>query len=405
MTTEITRIIEGFKEFSETPYEDSIRFLNEYIEVEPTDEAFFELGKALFLNEDYDESIRYLKKTDDFKADAYLGLNHYRKNDFQNAIIHFERFLKEKQNETILSYLMLSYEKNKDFKNAVRCGEKLLEINPKNDSIKVHLVDYHFNLCEYERSLSYLNEFHDKKFRYKRGLVLFKLKKYEEAIRKLKDIKTTESYRLMSKCYEKLNKPSNAIRCLTKAYEKDPDIEILFEIAEITMKSRYTQRTISIFEWILAVEGENESVLERIVRSCLELYEFELAKMYCEELIKINENNINAYILMAEIYPYYDGEGKFMEYVEKGLEINPKSAELWVQKAWGHYLYDFDEFLKCYEHALKLEPNNTENYTKIIWYCAFEDRLDDARRYYEKLLFYNPAFAESFEEVTEYAIE
>ena len=399
MSTEITRIIEGFKEFSETPYEDSIKFLKEYTEVEPTSEAFFELGKALFLNGNYDESIRYLKKTDDFKADAYLGLNHYRKKDYQNAITHFEKFLKQKQNETILSYLMLSYEKNSDFKNAVRCGERLLEINPKNDSIKIHLIDYHFNLCEYERSLSYLNEFHDKKFRYKMGLVLFKLKKYEEAIRKLKDIKTTESYRLMSKCYEKLNKPSKAIRCLTKAYEKDLDIEILFEIAEITMKSRYTQRTISIFEWILAVEGENESVLERIVRSCLELYEFELAKMYCEELLKINENNINAYILMAEIYPYYDSEGKFMEYVEKGLEINPKSAELWVQKALGHYSYDFEEFLKCYEHALKLEPNNTKNYTQLIWYCALEDRLDDARRYYEKLLFYNPAFAESFEEV------
>ena len=87
------------------------------------------------------------------------------------------------------------------------------------------------------------------------GLVLFKLKKYEEAIKKLKNIKTAESYRLMGECYEKLNKPSKAIRCLTKAYEKDSDIEILFEIAEITMKNNYPQRTISILEWIFAMDG------------------------------------------------------------------------------------------------------------------------------------------------------
>ena len=67
MTTEITKILNGFKQFSETPYEDSIKFLKEYLDVEQSDEAFFELGKALFLNEDYDESIEYLKKTKDLK--------------------------------------------------------------------------------------------------------------------------------------------------------------------------------------------------------------------------------------------------------------------------------------------------------------------------------------------------
>ena len=62
MTTEITKILSGFKQFSENPYQDSINFLKEYIEVEPSSEAYFELGKALFLNGDYDESIQYLEK-------------------------------------------------------------------------------------------------------------------------------------------------------------------------------------------------------------------------------------------------------------------------------------------------------------------------------------------------------
>jgi len=61
MTTEITTILKGFKEFSQTHYEDSIKFLKEYLEVEPeNNEALFELGKVLFLNGNYNESIEYL---------------------------------------------------------------------------------------------------------------------------------------------------------------------------------------------------------------------------------------------------------------------------------------------------------------------------------------------------------
>lgn len=402
MTTEITRILEGFKEFSETPYEDSIRFLKEYLEVEPDSEAFFELGKALFLNGDYDESIMYLKKADDIKSDAYLGLDHYKKKDYPNAIKCFEKFLKEKQNETVLNYLMLSYEQNRDWKNAVECGEKLLEMNPDNRSVKIHMIDYHFNLREFEISLSYLNELDDEKFRYKKGLILFKIKRYEEAIDEVKNLKSIESYRLIAKSYEKLDKPSKAIRYLTKAYEKDQNIEILFEISEITIKNRYCQRSIDVLEKIMVMEGEKESTLEKIARCYLELQEFETAKIYCEKLLKINENNFNAYLLLSEIYQYLDND-RCLEFVEKGLEINPESADLWIQKAWCQYPYDFEDFLKSYERALKLEPNNIKNYTKLIWYCTFEDRMEDARRYYKKLLFYNPAFAESFEEVTKYA--
>ena len=154
MTTEITEILKGFKKFSENPYSDAIKFLKDYIEVEPTDEAHFELGKALFLNDEYDESIKYLKLSANPKSDAYLGLDFYRMRDFANAIRHFNEFLKDYENETILSYLMLSYEKARDWRNAVITGERLLEIRPENKSVKLRMVDYHCSLREYEKSLA-----------------------------------------------------------------------------------------------------------------------------------------------------------------------------------------------------------------------------------------------------------
>ena len=403
MTTEITKIIKGFKNFSETPYDDSIKFLKEYLEVEENDEAFFELGKALFFKGNYNESIRYLKKSSNFKTNAYLGLNHYRKEDYSNAIEHFNKFLNENTNETILTYLMIACEKNCDWEDAIECGKRLLDMNPNNYSIKCRLIDYHFNLKEYEKSLNYINELKCKKLRYKKGLVLFNLKRYEEAVKELKNLKTLEAYKLISKSYENLNKPGKAITYLMKVYEKDPNIEILFEASEISFKNGSPQNSINILEGVLMEDPKNERALEKMARNYLELQKFELAIIYCEELLKVNEGNFNAYLILSETYPYLDNNEKSLEFAENGLKINPKSADLWTARAWALYPLDFEEFVRSYEHALKLEPNNTENYTKLIWHCALEDRQDYAHKYYDKLLFYNPAFAKSFEEVTKYA--
>ena len=403
MTTEITKILEGFKKFSENPAKDSIKFLRQYIEFEPSEEACFELGKALFLNGDYEESIRWLEKTGNVKAEAYLGLDHYSMKDYPNAIRHFQKFLEEKTNETVLAYLMLAYEKNGKWRNAVECGERLLEINPNNYSVKIRLIDYHFSLREYEMSLHYLNELDCKKLKYKKGNVLFGLKRYEEAINELKNIKSLEAYKLISKCYEKMGKPRKAIIYLTKAYEREQDIEILFEISEISLKNGFHINCISILERILIDDSKNERVLEKMARNYLELQKFEHAIACCEELLEINENNVNAYIILSETFPYFGDYDKIMEFVKRGLEIDPQCAELWKQKAWAHFPFDIDEFCRCFERAVKLEPNNIKNYKNLIRYCTFNDRKDKAKMYFEKLLLYHPEFTESFEEIIDFS--
>ena len=414
MTTEITKIINGFKQFSENPYLDTINFLREYIKVEPSDEAFFELGKALFFNEDYGESIKCLERADDLRSSAYLGLNHYAMKDYENAISSFEEFSKENANETIMSYLMLSYEKTGNWQKAVRTGERLLDVNPDNRSVMARLIDCHFNLSEYQKSidcideltrtrdpLDYTDEIDYKKLKFKRGLALFKLKRYDEAISELKDIKSMEAYRLICKSYDKLDKPSRAIRYLWRIYERDQDIEILFEISEISCNNRSHQYSIHVLERILDMDPGNVRALEMMVKNYFELQKFDLAIIWCEELLKINKNNFTAYFYLSEIYPYFDNIEKALEYAEKGLAINPKSAALWTDKAWHHYCRDddFESFKKAYETALRLEPTNTENYILLIHVCGWENDRKSAQKYYERLLFYNPTCTLSFDKI------
>jgi tetratricopeptide (TPR) repeat protein len=104
---------------------------------------------------------------------------------------------------------------------------------------------------------------------------------------------------------------------------------------------------------------------------------------------------------MANTYYYLDDNEKALEVAEKGLDIDSDCADLWVRKAGIYYLYDFSEFKRCLEMAVKLEPNNIKNYITLIRQCLWQDEEDNARMYYEKLIFYNPAFSESFDEVTE----
>ena len=400
MTTEITKIINGFKEFSENPYVDSINFLNEYIEVEPSSEAFFELGKALFFNEEYDKSIEYLEKSDDYRSDAYIGLDYFKKEDFENAISHFKRFLKDNHNETILSYLMISYERVCDWRNAVVCGEELLEIKTNEQSIKVRLVDYHFNLREYQKSIEYMDELNYPKLQYKKGLALFKLKKYEEAIEELKTLNTIESYKLISESYLKLDRPSKAIRYLLKSYEKNPDIEILLEISDISLENQYYQQSLNVLERVLMEDSKNEKALEGMAQSYLSLQKFEIAIEYCEKLLDVNENNIDAYIILSETYYFLHDLEKALEYVERGLDLNPESADLWLQKAWVRYPNDSEDFKRALKKAIRLEPNATNTYITLINEYLWDDDLENAHKYYEKLLFYNPTFTISFDEIT-----
>ena len=404
MTTEITKILNGFKKFSENPYSDAIKFLKEYIEVEPTDEAYFELGKALFLNDEYDESIRYLKQSSNPRSEAYIGLDFYRMRDFPNAVRHFNEFLKRDENETIMSYLMISYEKLRDWRNAVLTGERLLEIRPKNKSVKFRMIDYHCNLREYEKSLSYINELESRKLKYKKGLVLFRLKQYDDAIKTLESLKTAEAYSLMAKSYLKMNKHAKAVSCAFKSYESSKDPEIILEFSDIYLDSDY-KRAIHILKRLLDENPGDERVLERICKAYIGNFEAGIAITYAEDLLRVNETNVTAYLTLAEAYQYLDNGMKSLEYIEKGLELDGESVELWVMKAWALYPLDFEGFRKSLERAIALEPNNTENHVTLIRECIWERKMDDARRYYDRLMLYNPTFSETFDELTREIID
>ena len=112
----------------------------------------------------------------------------------------------------------------------------------------------------------------------------------------------------------------------------------------------------------------------------------------CNQKLKENELNEEAWILKGEILSELNEEKRAIECYSKALEINPKNEELWIKKAsiyWRQSNYNCE--IDCYKKAIKLNPANAEYYKKIG--NIYEDYIHDSQKaiqYYNKSLKLNP---------------
>ena len=56
-------------------------------------------------------------------------------------------------------------------------------------------------------------------------------------------------------------------------------------------------------------------------------------------------------------------------------------------------------FKESYEKAISLNPKNPDIYHEYIYLLIMNDEIEEAKRYYNQMLFYNPLFEKSFEEL------
>ena len=90
---------------------------------------------------------------------------------------------------------------------------------------------------------------------------------------------------------------------------------------------------------------------------------------------------------------------KTLEILDEGISENPESEELWMKKGGYSFPYDMFTFKESYEKAISLNPKNPDIYHEYIYLLIMNDELEAAKRYYNQMLFYNPLFEKSFEEL------
>lgn len=363
------------------------------------------LAKVLFYLERHDESIKEFEKLLSLKGDdvlIFIGINHFRKGDYEDAVECFDKSLeKSPDNETALTYKMLCHEFLGSYADAIECGERILKGNCKNDQIISRMIDYHLRLKNYDAALYYIGQMENEDS-YRKAQILYDAKRYEECIDQARKIRTAESYRLAGKAYHKLQNTLKAVRYLFKSYEMDFSIDTLFEISEIYFELNEYARSVYFLKQVLIHDELNAEAHSRIAAAYLESKNWHDAIEYAQKTIEINAKVPKAYITLAEANFQLLGSDfldNVIQILDRGISENPESAELWAKRGGYIYPYDMPAVRYAYEKALELNPNDRSLFREYIFLLLMDEDEETAKRFYNKMLLFNPLYDKSFEEL------
>ena len=367
------------------------------------------LAKILFCLGKYDESIRQFERMLSMKgrnknALASIAINHFKRQDYRAAIVYLNAGLEiDSQSECMLTYKMLSHEFLKDYESAIKCAEEILRTSPKNASVIKRLIDYHIELKNYDKCIPYINQI-EYKDSYKKALILYGCRRFEECIKEAEKAGTGEAYRLAGKSHHELGNIAKATRYLYKSYEKDLNTDTLFEISEIYFEAEDPKKAIYYLKEVLLHDESNVEAYSRIAQAYLNSSDWEDAIEYGQKALEISKKVPQAYITISRAYNcLYRGESEnAREIVEEGLRENPESAELWAEKADQNCIINPIECTKSYEKAISLSPADPNMYLRFIDTLLMTNEIETAKIYYNQLLLVNPLFEKSFEEMASF---
>ena len=399
--------LNNFVEIDSEIQQDYLNTVDELLEVDHLDFDNVEyLAKLLFCLGRYDESIEQFErilsmKSDDENAITNIGINYFKKNEYETALKYFDRGLeKDCESETLLSYKMLSLEFLNYYVGAIRCGERILKNNPKNTSAVNRLIDYHFRLKNYDECLYYINQIkcYDP---YKKALVLYELHRFEECIEASRKIKTAESYRLIAKSYLELNNVVKAVKYMYKSYEKDLNVDTLFEISDIYLEAGEYKKSIYFLKEALLHDDSNAETYSRIGFAYLDSGNWPDAIEYAQKALEISKNVPPAYITLAEAHFQLEPGNleKPKGIIEEGIRENPDSPELWIKRGDLNFSDDLIEFSRSYEKAMELNTGDYNICFEYVRLLLLAGEVEAAKVWYNQLLLINPLFEKSFEEL------
>ena len=204
---------------------------------------------------------------------------------------------------------------------------------------------------------------------------------------------------MAGKAYHKLGNTLKAVRYLNKSYEKDLNIDALFEIGEIYFEAEDYRRSVTFLKKVLVHDDSNIEAYNKIAVAYLNSGKWHDAIEYGEKALEICKKVPQAYITLAEAHFQLErGYEKANQILDEGICQNPDSAELWAKKGEYNSFEDYFAFRHAYEKALRLSPNDCAIYEEYIYLLLLCEQEEEAKRIYNQMLFFNPLYEKSFKE-------
>jgi len=171
-------------------------------------------------------------------------------------------------------------------------------------------------------------------------------------------------------------------------------------LAMIQIKELLGENPRSLFQDILNVEErEEENTIKRFLAAgnlAWRKFDFQLASEYYNKILDLEEDNVEAFIGLAECY-WKSGDPRLGEMIDAVLAINPHNPRILAIQAEMHLENDrFDEALKLIEQVLTFNPNHLRFLGLKSAAYFLQDRITDMQLVQQQALLFNEYASEVF---------
>ena len=303
----------GLAKLDELELDSAVSYFQKAVEAAPQNDSYnFNLGQAYFLKGWFDEAKKYFVQAiclnpANLNYKYSLGYTLYREGDYKNALTHLNTDLTEAK---VLK--MLIKFKMGDLATAKTELEKLLSINPENETITFALAQIYFELELYKLSLDMIKRtinINQNSFEYKSFLckLLLKTGKIDDAKFEIKELNT----KYPNYYYAKV--------LMAEYFYDKQDYDSLFNTAQELIELDLNQ-----------YEGYYYNAL-----ALLEKNDISFAIESLKKAITLDVNNAALYVKMAEIYQAMGEYENAFAYIKEASDIDKsaRNQELYMQLA------------------------------------------------------------------------
>jgi serine/threonine protein kinase len=162
-----------------------------------------------------------------------------------------------------------------------------------------------------------------------------------------------------------------------------------------SLESKFTDNSEAYDFYLRGLDFYNRTIVEQDWRIAEEMF---------QEALKLDPNFAAAYAKLSNInsnmywFHYDHSEDRVLkakEYVDKALQLDPDSPDAHSAKGWYYYhgRLEYENALREFNTAIKLQPNNADAYDGIAAVRRRQGRLNEALHNYVKSAEINPRSA------------
>ena len=324
MDNELNQLISEFKEakiYDNTPK--SIEIANKILKSNPDLIKYKEeLAKLYFFNQEYDKCIELYKEfIKDYKetdwSNYFIAFSYLYNDDIDKAFDYLDRV---KDEENHLKFMRMAYQELEDYEKAIEYGDKLLEINPEDQSTLTAMTNAYSAIGDEDRSSFYFDELcnlepHLSSFKlhmlYEKEMFYQFIECFEELNSKKMlefDLKDAYFNFMVGISYLYANMPEESISYLLKSEELSPDPENIPLIAKNYMELNDYINAYRFLKKGLKYDEADEDVLFLLSEVCLMLNENYKSIDYANRLLNLTENYDRIFFVLA--LDYFDWDDK-----------------------------------------------------------------------------------------------